>query len=52
MLLVFPSEIGFIKSSKKNYATKRGFGIGNFRIKLVDVLILISGLILLAVVFK
>jgi len=51
MLLVFPSEIGFIMSSKKNYATKRGFGIGNFRIKIVDVLIVISALIL-PVVFK
>lgn len=39
-------------SPKKNYATKRGFGICNFRIKIVDVLIVISALILLAVVFK
>jgi len=39
-------------SSKKNYATKRGFGIGNFRIKFVDVLIVISILVLLVVVFK
>lgn len=39
-------------SPKKNYATKRGFGIGNFRIKFVDVLIVISILVLLVVVFK
>jgi len=38
-------------SSKKNYATKRGIGIGNFKLKLVDVLILVTFLILLVVAF-
>ncbi len=40
-----------MSSSKKNYATKRGIGIGGFNLKLVDILIAVTLLILIVVAF-
>lgn len=49
---LFRNEMEFSMSSKKNYATKRGFEFKNFKIRIVDILIVIALLVLLVIIFR